>query len=298
VSSEKTQEIARLVDKVGKADQEFGSELLLIAEKLLLQKLTRNRDSGSHLNSIPALIQKAKGKSENSALGENRQDTNLARGFSAAVEMLEGMDSDGLTDMISLLRETSGPEPVHEEAHLPVPEETHLPVHEEAKLPVHEEAHLAPANVATEEALPHIVSCLKRARLQPMQKALYDKFGDNAPQRLYNTGEVYGKRIALEFRNKGLGLEKMIRDIERVAKLAGWGDFSFHRVDARSIECTIQNTIFSYKREGVKNSCYFASGIAGGIISAILAKVGYFVARETECVSDGHARCKFEMTVK
>ncbi len=271
MTSDKSQEIAHLVERVAKADQEFGSDLLTTAEKLLLQKLTRGR--GSQLDSILGLMQNIKGKSESSQIsGENMSDrgTYLARGFSAAVEMLEGMDSQGLSDMIALLRDTGGPEPIDADADLPV------------------------ANVVSVEPLPHVVSCLKAARLKSMQKALYNKFGPGAHQKLYNAGEIYGKRIALDFKNKNPGLEKTIREIERVTKLAGWGEISFHRVDARRIECTIKNTVFNYTMDEAKNSCYFASGIAGGIISALLPKVGHFVASESECVSDGCGHCKFE----
>lgn len=270
MSSEKAREIALLVRRVDRADQELGSELRAITERLLLQKLTRRRDKKSQLDSIPWMAQKITGKSGQQPQGKSMDyGTNLARGYSAAVDMLEGMDSQGLADMIALLRKTSAPEPVREEVRIP-----------------------------PEDPLQHLISCLKKARLGPMHKALYDKLGDGAKQRLYDAGEVYGKRLALEIKNKGLGLEKTIREVEQVAKLAGWGTLSFHRIDARNIEAIIENTMFSYKKEEAKNSCHFAAGIVGGVISVLLAKVGSFLASETECVSDGCTRCRFGIAAK
>lgn len=310
MSSEKKQEIDQLVAAVARADQEFASGLSQVAEHLLLHKLTR----GSSLDSVPGLLERLNGKSNGDHHGgESGLDggTNLARRYSAAVAMLEGMDPEGVSDMIALLRETSAPAPMQEELHPLVQEETSTPVREEVHPPIQEkvlepiqiearqalqEKVLPPqSNTTALEALPHVISCLKTERTRPMQKLVYDKFGAGASQRLYGAGEVYGTKIATEFRNMGQGIEKTIREIERIAKLAGWGDISFHRIDLRSVECTIKNTIFNYKRDEAKNSCHFAAGIAGGIISTLLYKGGRFIATETECISDGSGRCRFEI---
>ena len=95
---------------------------------------------------------------------------------------------------------------------------------------------------------------------------------------------------------KGLGLEPTIREIERIAHLAGWGEIRFRRVNESEVRCVIKNTMFSLEREGMKCSCYFPAGVLGGIVSTIFKKQRRFIAKETECVVGGHDSCTFKIT--
>ena len=64
MSFEKYQEIIRLEDKVERADTEFSQDLWIIAERILLQRLTRTSDKGPKLNSILQVIKRISAESE------------------------------------------------------------------------------------------------------------------------------------------------------------------------------------------------------------------------------------------
>jgi hypothetical protein len=119
MSLERYQEIIQLVDRVERADTEFSLDLVLMAERIVLQRLTRSKDNRSELSSILQVIQQISAQykhplgsleegPENSGVADIAQDDlNLSSGFSIAVELLEGMDSAGLYKLISWLRNES-----------------------------------------------------------------------------------------------------------------------------------------------------------------------------------------------
>jgi len=283
MSSDYDLEIIQLVDRVEKADAEFGQDLWLIAERVLLQRLIISHDKESQLKAILQEIKRIKAKNPSGNQIENtetaasfqyiRGDQNLSSGFSLAVDSLEGMDSAELYRLISWLKDASN-----------------------------DDSYLTSENIqaendrALQDEITHAVFSLSRSGIRMMQDTIYRKFGEAAPVKLYDAGERYGIRIGSLFKKKGLKLEKTIREIEKTAGLAGWGDIHFHRVSVNEVECIITRTMFSSERARMKASCYFAAGVLGGIISSMLDMQERFVARETECVADGHDFCKFSIT--
>jgi uncharacterized protein (UPF0147 family) len=110
----KYQELIQLVDRLERGDAEFGQDLWLMAERIILSRLTRSQDKKSDLDSIFHVIQQIS-KPENlprvtkSEVGENLSATveehpNLSSSFSQAVDMLEEMDSSQLYKLITWLR--------------------------------------------------------------------------------------------------------------------------------------------------------------------------------------------------
>jgi hypothetical protein len=111
----KYQELIQLVDRLERADAEFGQDLWLMAERIILSRLTRSQDKKRDLDSIFHVIQQIC-KPENSprvtksVLGENPPETveeerpNLSSSFSQMVDMLEEMDSAQLYKLITWLR--------------------------------------------------------------------------------------------------------------------------------------------------------------------------------------------------
>jgi predicted hydrocarbon binding protein len=284
MSLEKYQEIIQLVDKVERADTEFEQDLWLIAERVLLKRLTGTYDKGSRLNSTLQAINRIKAESEQppsnqiestkTDYSDNTEDgSNLASGFFRAVELLEGMDSAKLYRLISWLRDAG---PVN-------------------SVPAVETISRANEG-ALNEAATHIVFIMSRSGFRSMQNTLYDKFGSGASAKLYDIGERYGNKIASAFKARGLRLDQTIREIEKTVQFAGWGEIHFHRVSEREVECVIKNTIFSFEREGMKCSCYFAAGLLDGIISSLLYKQHRFTAKEIECVVSGYDSCKFSIS--
>jgi hypothetical protein len=111
----KYQELIQLVDRLERADAEFGQDLWLMAERIILSRLTRSQDKKRDLDSIFHVIQQIC-KPENSprvaksVLEENSPETveeerpNLSSSFSQMVDMLEEMDSAQLYKLITWLR--------------------------------------------------------------------------------------------------------------------------------------------------------------------------------------------------
>lgn len=284
MSLEQYQDIVQLVDNVERADVEFGQDLWLMAERILLQRLTRTFDKSSQLNSILQVIKKIRSESEipyanqiedaqTADLPHHPQsDPNLASGFALAVEMLEGMDTEGLYKLISLLRNTS---PDISGFHVVAVPSQNDERHDDTAL--------------------HTIYCLSHSGFRSMQKTLYDKYGTDASSKLYEIGESYGMRIASTFKNKGLTLEKTIRQIESTAQIAGWGEIHLHRVSEDEVDCVIKNSMFSFEKNELNRSCFFAAGVLGGIMSGLLSKQQHFIVTEVECIVGGDDSCKFEI---
>ena len=272
------------MDKVEKADYDFGQDLWLIAETALLKRLTISSGKSSHLSAVFHAIREIMSLSQNpivNRVGDGEEislsdgaldPSSLAGGFSRAVELLEGMNYGELYQLINWLRSESP--------------DNDLPV-ESMQIENYERLEDTIANA-------NDFVTLSRSQFHSMQSALYEKSGDGAPAILYGMGEGLGKKIALTFKAKGLQLGATIREIERAASLAGWGDYHFHRV-GDEVECVIENTIFSYEREGMECSCHFAAGLGGGIFSSIFEKMGRFAGEEIRCVSGGFDSCMFKI---
>ena len=113
-------DIDQLIDKVEKADTEFGQDLYLTAEMIILNRLTRSKSSLSEVASILRTIQQIDAQSKNSgdvSLEMESEDhiyggSILSSGFSLAVDLLERMDSEDLYKLISWLRNEN---PLNEE---------------------------------------------------------------------------------------------------------------------------------------------------------------------------------------
>ncbi len=136
------------------------------------------------------------------------------------------------------------------------------------------------------------VFVLSRASFRSMQNTLYDKFASGASRILYDMGEGYGSKIASLFIKKGLSFEQTMKELERIAYLAGWGNMHFRILDDGRAECIVENSMFSVKREGVPNSCYFLAGVLGGNMAALRNNHNFF-AKEVQCSISGHSFCKF-----
>ena len=113
------QDLIQLIDRLERADQEFGQDLWLMAERIVLGRLTRSQDKQADLNSIFHVIEQISrpdssfedvtpGEKEISSTiavnGAAEDQSDLASSFSAAVDMLEKMDSAQLYKLITWLR--------------------------------------------------------------------------------------------------------------------------------------------------------------------------------------------------
>ncbi|MDG6994324.1 MAG: hypothetical protein JRN52_00255 [Nitrososphaerota archaeon] len=112
MAAENYLDVDQLIDKVEKADTEFGQDLYLTAEMIILNRLTRSKSSMSEVTSILRTIQQIGAESKRSddeSLETEDQDriyggSILSSGFSLAVDLLEIMDSEDLYKLISWLR--------------------------------------------------------------------------------------------------------------------------------------------------------------------------------------------------
>jgi predicted hydrocarbon binding protein len=135
------------------------------------------------------------------------------------------------------------------------------------------------------------VFILSRSAFRSMQETLYDKFLSGASVILYEMGEGYGKKLASALRKIGLGKEQAMRAMEQTAFLAGWGEVRFQSTENSRLVCAVRNSMFSVKRRGLSNSCYFLAGVLGGVSSVLFDQT--LVAKEVQCAMSGHELCKF-----
>lgn len=103
---EENPEYEELVLKIARADEEFGKDLWLIAERIVLDKLTRASDRKAELKSIIEYIQEkgAQAGIPYSSRVDDVESANLASGFSAAVDLMEKMNDKHLYALIAWLR--------------------------------------------------------------------------------------------------------------------------------------------------------------------------------------------------
>ena len=115
-SSSKYQEIIHLRNTVDKADREFGQDLWLIAERIVLNRITKATDSRLEIDSILRETKQIRSESQESLArgngdeleanqeGHTFDNSPLSSGFSQVVDLLESLDSGQLYRLIAWLR--------------------------------------------------------------------------------------------------------------------------------------------------------------------------------------------------
>ncbi len=111
-SSSKYREIIHLQNAVDKADKEFGQDLWLIAERIVLNRITKSTNSRQEIESILREIKQIRSESEESLEDGNGPELEkttlnnspLSSGFSQVVDLLESLDSGRLYQLIAWLR--------------------------------------------------------------------------------------------------------------------------------------------------------------------------------------------------
>ncbi|MGI0090924.1 MAG: hypothetical protein ACREBS_04375 [Nitrososphaerales archaeon] len=119
---QKFQDILALVDKIDRADREFGQDLWLIAERIVLQRLTKTQEKGLALRLLARELKEIIGHPKETTLGtpekfseldefegQNSDTVQLSRAFSVIVDSLEKMDSDQMYRVIDWLRVETTP---------------------------------------------------------------------------------------------------------------------------------------------------------------------------------------------
>ena len=131
-----------------------------------------------------------------------------------------------------------------------------------------------------------------------MCDALYDQFQSGAGIILYRMGEGYGKKLVKGIPSLGLSREEMLRALEKIAYLAGWGKIVLSVENPKLAEAIVEDSPFKLRRDDIGSvSCHFMSGVLAGGASELFSDE--FKVQETKCASKGeHQVCRFKIFAK
>jgi uncharacterized protein len=136
-----------------------------------------------------------------------------------------------------------------------------------------------------------IFSC---SAYRSMCESLYEQFQSGASVILYRMGEGYARELLKGYPKEGKASAEMIKGLEGLARLAGWGNVRIRIIDERSSECIVQSSAFIFIRENTgESSCHFFAGVLAGVASGIFEKD--FIAHEILCQGSGSTVCKFKI---
>ena len=126
---------------------------------------------------------------------------------------------------------------------------------------------------------------------------LYNQFQSGAGVILYRMGEGYATKMFAAFPKLGSSTDDLLKGLERLSYLAGWGKIKVRVLDESNMECIAEKSAFVLRRNDIgPTSCYFLSGVLGAIASRLFQK--RFISREVSCESSGAKLCRFKIELK
>jgi predicted hydrocarbon binding protein len=138
------------------------------------------------------------------------------------------------------------------------------------------------------------VFVFSRSAFRSMSDLLYERFQSGASVILYDMGMGYGKKLATGLIKRGIDGENVLKTIEKLAFMAGWGKFNFTIVEKSDVVCTISNSMFTLlRKEAGSKSCYFVAGLLAGNVSGSFGKS--YRAEEIECSAPKGEKCSFRV---
>ncbi|MDG6994661.1 MAG: hypothetical protein JRN52_01955 [Nitrososphaerota archaeon] len=139
-----------------------------------------------------------------------------------------------------------------------------------------------------------VMSC---SAYRSMCDELYNQFQSGAGVILYRMGEGYASKMFAAFPKLGSSTDDLLRGLERLSYMAGWGRMKARVLDESNMECIAEKSAFVLRRDDIgPTSCYFLSGVLGATASKLFQR--QFIAREVSCESGGAKLCRFKIEVK